>query len=83
MLDKAIIAVTATDKAVTLVYEACQKNGYALFVTADHGNAEVRTRYGTFPTPFPAFRVVLRADPPRPPSLFPSDSCVAVGHAHA
>ena len=36
----AIEAVTATDKAIGVVYEACKKYGYTLFVTADHGNAE-------------------------------------------
>jgi 2,3-bisphosphoglycerate-independent phosphoglycerate mutase len=28
------------DKAIGVIYEACKKNGYTLFVTADHGNAE-------------------------------------------
>ncbi|KAI9776780.1 MAG: hypothetical protein M1816_005085 [Peltula sp. TS41687] len=35
-----IEAVTATDKAIGQVYEKCKKEGYILFVTADHGNAE-------------------------------------------
>uniref|UniRef100_T1IME7 phosphoglycerate mutase (2,3-diphosphoglycerate-independent) n=1 Tax=Strigamia maritima TaxID=126957 RepID=T1IME7_STRMM len=39
--DKAVIAVEATDKAVGMVKEACDKHGYTLLVTADHGNAEV------------------------------------------
>jgi 2,3-bisphosphoglycerate-independent phosphoglycerate mutase len=38
--DAAVKAVGATDKAIGVVLEACKKNGYALFVTADHGNAE-------------------------------------------
>jgi 2,3-bisphosphoglycerate-independent phosphoglycerate mutase len=36
----AIEGVTATDKAIGSVYETCKKEGYVLFVTADHGNAE-------------------------------------------
>jgi 2,3-bisphosphoglycerate-independent phosphoglycerate mutase len=38
--EAAVKAVTATDKAVGTVYEACEKAGYVLFITADHGNAE-------------------------------------------
>ncbi|EEH49030.1 2,3-bisphosphoglycerate-independent phosphoglycerate mutase [Paracoccidioides brasiliensis Pb18] len=38
--EAAIQAVTATDKAIERVYQACKENGYVLFVTADHGNAE-------------------------------------------
>ncbi|KAI8970614.1 2,3-bisphosphoglycerate-independent phosphoglycerate mutase [Pilobolus umbonatus] len=38
--EAAVKAVGATDKAIGIVLEACKKNGYALFVTADHGNAE-------------------------------------------
>jgi 2,3-bisphosphoglycerate-independent phosphoglycerate mutase len=33
-------AITATDAAVGTVYAACQRAGYVLLVTADHGNAE-------------------------------------------
>lgn len=33
-------AITATDKAVGTVYDACQEAGYILLITADHGNAE-------------------------------------------
>ncbi|KAI8896253.1 2,3-bisphosphoglycerate-independent phosphoglycerate mutase [Globomyces pollinis-pini] len=32
--------VAATDKGIGIIYEACKKAGYVLFVTADHGNAE-------------------------------------------
>jgi len=39
--DAAVKAITATDKAVKTVYEACKEAGYVLMVTADHGNAEV------------------------------------------
>lgn len=35
-----IIGCAATDKAIGKIYEACKKEGYVLFVTADHGNAE-------------------------------------------
>ena len=33
-------AITATDKAVGLVYEAAQEAGYILMIAADHGNAK-------------------------------------------
>lgn len=35
--EAAIKGVAETDKAIGLVYEACKKHGYVLFVTADHG----------------------------------------------
>ncbi|OAX78357.1 2,3-bisphosphoglycerate-independent phosphoglycerate mutase [Emergomyces africanus] len=38
--EAAIEAVAATDKAIGRVFEACKENGYVLFITADHGNAE-------------------------------------------
>jgi len=38
--EAAIKGVTATDKAIGVVLEACKQNDYVLFVTADHGNAE-------------------------------------------
>jgi len=38
--DAAVQGVEATDKAIKTVYDACRKEGYVLFVTADHGNAE-------------------------------------------
>jgi 2,3-bisphosphoglycerate-independent phosphoglycerate mutase len=38
--DAAVIAITHTDEAVGIVYKACQKAGYVLLITADHGNAE-------------------------------------------
>jgi 2,3-bisphosphoglycerate-independent phosphoglycerate mutase len=38
--DAAVIACAETDKAIGVVYEACKKHGYTLFITADHGNAE-------------------------------------------
>jgi 2,3-bisphosphoglycerate-independent phosphoglycerate mutase len=36
----AIEGVTATDKAIGQIYETCKKEGYVLFITSDHGNAE-------------------------------------------
>lgn len=39
--EQAIKGVEATDKGIGIIYEACKKAGYTLFVTADHGNAEV------------------------------------------
>ncbi len=38
--DAAVEAITATDKAVGTIFEAAKRNGYVLFITADHGNAE-------------------------------------------
>ncbi|KAJ7615881.1 phosphoglycerate mutase [Roridomyces roridus] len=38
--DAAVKAITATDAAVGTIYAACQKAGYVLLVTSDHGNAE-------------------------------------------
>lgn len=38
--EPAVHAIEATDAAIGTVYESCKKNGYTLFVTADHGNAE-------------------------------------------
>ncbi|KAJ2899065.1 putative bisphosphoglycerate-independent phosphoglycerate mutase protein [Zalerion maritima] len=38
--EAAIIGCEATDKAIGMIYEACKKEGYVLFITADHGNAE-------------------------------------------
>lgn len=58
--EAAVKAITATDKAVKTVYEACKEAGYVLLVTADHGNAEVMindeggplTSHTTNPVPF-------------------------------
>ena len=33
----AIEGVTATDKAIGEIYEACKKHNYILMITADHG----------------------------------------------
>ncbi|KAJ3045870.1 2,3-bisphosphoglycerate-independent phosphoglycerate mutase [Rhizophlyctis rosea] len=38
--EAAIKGVEATDKGIGIIYEACKRAGYTLFVTADHGNAE-------------------------------------------
>lgn len=35
--EAAVEAVGETDKAIGIVYEACKKHGYVLFITADHG----------------------------------------------
>ncbi|KAJ7453314.1 phosphoglycerate mutase [Mycena galericulata] len=40
VFDAAVKAITATDAAVGTVYAACQRAGYVLLITADHGNAE-------------------------------------------
>ncbi|PVU90349.1 hypothetical protein BB561_004912 [Smittium simulii] len=39
--DAAVKAITATDEAIGIIYEGCVENGYTLFLTSDHGNAEV------------------------------------------
>jgi len=38
--EAAITGCEATDKAIGKVYEGCKQEGYVLFITADHGNAE-------------------------------------------
>jgi len=38
--EAAIIGVAATDKGIGEIYETCKKEGYLLFITSDHGNAE-------------------------------------------
>lgn len=38
--DAALVAVEVTDKAIGQIYERCKQEGYVLFVTSDHGNAE-------------------------------------------
>ncbi|UNI17519.1 Phosphoglycerate mutase (2,3-diphosphoglycerate-independent) [Purpureocillium takamizusanense] len=38
--EAAVVGCEATDKAIGKVLEGCKKDGYILFVTADHGNAE-------------------------------------------
>lgn len=38
--EPALKAIEASDKSIGIIYEACKKNGYVLFITADHGNAE-------------------------------------------
>ena len=38
--EAAIEGVAETDKAIGKVYECCKEQGYVLFVTSDHGNAE-------------------------------------------
>ena len=35
--EAAVKGVAETDKAIGVVYEACKKHGYTLFITADHG----------------------------------------------
>mmetsp|Transcript_35753 Transcript_35753/g.112911 ORF Transcript_35753/g.112911 Transcript_35753/m.112911 type:complete len:511 (+) Transcript_35753:74-1606(+) len=58
--DKAVIAVGATDEQLGRIEAACLANGYALFITSDHGNAEVMltedgkpvTSHTTNPVPF-------------------------------
>lgn len=37
--EPAVKAVAATDEAIGMVLDACNKNGYVLLVTSDHGNA--------------------------------------------
>lgn len=42
--DAAVKAITATDKAVQTIYDACMEAGYEIAITADHGNAEQASR---------------------------------------
>lgn len=67
VLDAAIKAISATDKAVGTIYEACEEAGYILLITADHGNAEQminketgspHTAHTTNPVPF-----IMTGDP--------------------
>lgn len=66
-MDAAIEAISATDKAVGTIYEACEEAGYILLITADHGNAEQminvetgnpHTAHTTNPVPF-----IMTGDP--------------------
>lgn len=58
--EAAIIGCEATDKAIGKIYDACKKEGYILFITSDHGNAEEmkfadgkpKTSHTTNPVPF-------------------------------
>ena len=61
IFEAAVEAITATDKAVGTIFEAAKRNGYVLFITADHGNAEQmrdpvtgnpHTAHTTNPVPF-------------------------------
>ncbi|CAI5439399.1 unnamed protein product [Caenorhabditis angaria] len=75
----AVKACEATDLAIGRIYEACQKHGYTLLVTADHGNAEKmkapdggkHTAHTCYRVPLtlshPGFKFVDPAD--RPPAL--------------
>ncbi|KAI1172059.1 metalloenzyme [Nemania sp. FL0916] len=38
--EAALIACEVTDKGIGMIRDACKKEGYILFVTSDHGNAE-------------------------------------------
>ncbi|KAK8109323.1 putative phosphoglyceromutase [Apiospora sp. TS-2023a] len=38
--EAALVGVEATDKAIGKILDACKKEGYVLFITSDHGNAE-------------------------------------------
>ncbi|EMR65591.1 hypothetical protein MGN70_008860 [Eutypa lata] len=38
--EAALKGVEATDAAISVIREACEKEGYVLFITSDHGNAE-------------------------------------------
>ncbi|PNY28866.1 2,3-bisphosphoglycerate-independent phosphoglycerate mutase, partial [Tolypocladium capitatum] len=38
--EAAIVGCEATDKGIGKILEACKKEGYILFITSDHGNAE-------------------------------------------
>ncbi|XP_013774379.1 2,3-bisphosphoglycerate-independent phosphoglycerate mutase-like [Limulus polyphemus] len=38
--EAALKAVEATDRAIGMIQQACEKHGFVMLVTADHGNAE-------------------------------------------
>lgn len=40
VLNAAIEAISATERAVGTIYKACEEARYTLLITADHGNAE-------------------------------------------
>ncbi|KAJ7693051.1 cofactor-independent phosphoglycerate mutase [Mycena rosella] len=69
--DAVVRAIGATDAAVGTVYAACQRAGYVLLVTADHGNAEQmrnaatrapHTAHTCNPVPFIFAAAALKAD---------------------
>ncbi|KAM0675855.1 hypothetical protein GVAV_000631 [Gurleya vavrai] len=41
MFKETLEACFATDQAIGIIYEACKDFGFTLFITADHGNAEI------------------------------------------
>jgi 2,3-bisphosphoglycerate-independent phosphoglycerate mutase len=47
MYEPAMKGVEATDTGIGIIYEACKKAGYVLFITADHGNAEKMINHET------------------------------------
>eukprot|EP00474_Spongospora_subterranea_P005616 CRZ06074.1 hypothetical protein [Spongospora subterranea] len=61
--EKTVEAVEATDAAIGVIRDACASTGAILFVTSDHGNAEVmldesglpKTSHTTNPVPFMMF----------------------------
>lgn len=76
--DAAVVACAATDRAIGKIYEACKKEGYILFITSDHGNAEEmkfpdgkpKTSHTTNKVPF------IMANAPEGWSLKKSDDAV-------
>ncbi|KAG0438642.1 2,3-bisphosphoglycerate-independent phosphoglycerate mutase [Dictyocoela muelleri] len=52
-------AVRYTDELIGLIYECCKINGYALVITADHGNAECMEKYGNIVTKHTTNKVPL------------------------
>jgi len=81
VFDAAVKAIGATDAAVKTVYDACQKAGYILLITADHGNAEQmlnlqtgapHTAHTTNPVPF-----IMTGDPQE--YSFATDAAAAEG----
>lgn len=77
VLEAATKGVEATDTAIGVILEACKAAGYALFITSDHGNAEVMltedgkpvTSHTTNNVPFIAFDPAgeVREELPPPP----------------
>ncbi|ORY58792.1 BPG-independent [Pseudomassariella vexata] len=76
--EAAIIGCATTDKAIGTILEGCKKEGYILFITSDHGNAEEmkfpdgkpKTSHTTNKVPF------IMANAPKGWSLKQSDEAV-------
>ncbi|CAB3407213.1 unnamed protein product [Caenorhabditis bovis] len=77
--EAAVKACEATDVAIGRIYEACQKHGYTLLVTADHGNAEkMKAPDGGKHTAHTCYRVPLTLSHPGFKFVNPADRAPAL-----